>query len=140
MRVAYLFVTSGHTASYKLQQMIIPQLREDRYGVDVAGMFFFDDNTYFLQEGNKHGEDLVEIAKEKNILLMLCDQCAFERNLAEIKPENQDNYAWLGKRTDFGDREIRSVTTVDDEFIEVGCFPDLYNALSENPPNNIISL
>jgi len=42
MKVAYVFSTSGHTASYKLGKMIMPQLEDDRHGVDVVGMFFND--------------------------------------------------------------------------------------------------
>jgi hypothetical protein len=45
MKVAYIFATSGHTASYKLGKMILPQLEEGRHGVEVVGMFFFDDDT-----------------------------------------------------------------------------------------------
>ena len=43
MKVAYVFSTSGHTASYKLGKMILPQLEEGRHGVKVARMRFFDD-------------------------------------------------------------------------------------------------
>ena len=45
MKVAYVFSTSGHTASYKLGLMILPQLEEGRHGVEVVGMFFFNDST-----------------------------------------------------------------------------------------------
>jgi hypothetical protein len=40
MKVAYLFSSQGHTVSYKLGKMILPQLEEDRHGVQVVGMFF----------------------------------------------------------------------------------------------------
>ena len=56
MKVAYVFATSGHTASYKLGQMILPQLEAGNHGVDVAGMFFFDDNTYLLRHGERSAE------------------------------------------------------------------------------------
>jgi hypothetical protein len=42
MKVAYIFSTSGHTASYKLGKMILPQLEERRHGAEVVGMMFFD--------------------------------------------------------------------------------------------------
>src|SRR5205814_224745 len=45
MKVAYVFSTSGHTASYKLGRMILPQLEQGTHGVEVVGMFFFDDLT-----------------------------------------------------------------------------------------------
>jgi len=43
VKVAYVFSTSGHTASYKLGKMILPQLEGGRHGVKVARMRFFDD-------------------------------------------------------------------------------------------------
>ena len=83
MKVAYVFSTSGHTASYKLGKMILPQLEQGSHGVDVVGMFFFDDNTYLLREGDPIGERLGRVAAEHGVLLMLCDQCALQRCLAE---------------------------------------------------------
>ena len=82
MKVAYVFATSGHTASYKLGQMILPQIEQDRHGAEVVGMFFFDDNAYLLRSGDPMGERLAEQARRLGILLMLCDRCAFERRLA----------------------------------------------------------
>ncbi len=41
MKVAYVFSTSGHTVSYKLGRMILPQLEQGTHGVEVVGMFFF---------------------------------------------------------------------------------------------------
>ena len=46
MKVAYLF-ESEHAREI-LENMIIPQLEEDRHGVEVAGMMFFFDNAYML--------------------------------------------------------------------------------------------
>ena len=48
MKVAYIFSSQGHTVSYKLGKMILPQLEAGTHGVDVAGMFFFEDNNYVL--------------------------------------------------------------------------------------------
>ncbi len=121
MKVAYIFSTSGHTASYKLGKMILPQLEEDRHGAEVVGMFFFDDNTYMLRSGDPLGERLAKLAKEKGILLMLCDQCALERLLAEGTPGN-----YRPKGTVAG--------------VQVGCFPDLYAALASDPPDQVITL
>ena len=36
MKVAYVFSTSGHTATYKLGQMILPQLERDGHGAPRA--------------------------------------------------------------------------------------------------------
>lgn len=121
MKVAYVFSTSGHTASYKLGQMILPQMEEDRHGVEVVGMMFFDDNTYALRSGDPIGERLSKVAAEQGTLLMLCDRCAIERGLATGEP---------GAAEPTG--------TVDG--VVVGCFPDLYGALAGNPPDHVITL
>ena len=122
MKVAYVFSTSGHTASYKLGKMILPQLEEDRHGAEVVGMFFFDDNTFVLRQGDPLGERLAEVAREKGIMLMMCDQCAEERGFAKRGADGQ----W-------------QVTGAVDG-VMVGCFPDLYGALSTNPPDQVITL
>ncbi|TVR70770.1 MAG: sulfur reduction protein DsrE [Sphaerobacteraceae bacterium] len=121
MKVAYVFSTSGHTASYKMGKMILPQLESGTHGVDVIGMFFFDDNNYVLRKGDPIGERLAKVAKEQGIMLMMCDQCALERQLAEGEP---------GNCTPSG--------VVDG--VMVGCFPDLYSALAGNPPDQVITL
>jgi hypothetical protein len=112
MKVAYIFSTQGHTISYKLGQMILPQLEQDRHGADVVGMFFFEDNCYLLQQGNPLGERLVNVARKKNMLLMCCDQCCYERQIADKLYEG----------------------------VPIGCFPDLYKALGGNPPDQVITL
>ena len=122
MKVAYVFSTSGHTVSYKLGRMILPQLEDGRHGAEVVGMFFFDDNTFALRKGDPIGERLAKVAKEQNIMLMLCDQCASARNLAEPTPDG----GYVAKDTVEG--------------VSVGCFPDLYSALSGNPPDQVITL
>lgn len=112
MKVAYIFATTGHNVSYKLGRMILPQLEEDRHGADVVGMFFFEDNTYIMRKGDPIGERLVKVAKKKSILLMCCDQCCFERDIADKLFDG----------------------------VAIGCFPDLYRALSKNPPDQVITL
>ena len=121
MKVAYVFSTSGHTASYKLGKMILPQLEERRHGVEVVGMMFFDDNNYILRQGDPVGERLAKVAQEQGILLMMCDQCAIERGLALGEP---------------GACHPNGTVTG----VHVGCFPDLYGALAGNPPDHIITL
>jgi sulfur relay (sulfurtransferase) complex TusBCD TusD component (DsrE family) len=121
MKVAYVFSTSGHTASYKLGKMILPQLEKGIHGAEVVGLFFFDDNNYILRQGDPIGERLAKVAKEQGILLMMCDQCALERGLAEGEPGN-----------------CQPVGVV--EGVRVGCFPDLYAALAGNPPDQVITL
>jgi hypothetical protein len=121
MRVAYVFSTSGHTASYKLGKMILPQLEAGTHGAEVAGMFFFDDNCYVLRDGDPLGERLAKVASEQGIMLMLCDQCALERQLA------------VGE---VGSCEPSGTVAG----VSVGCFPDLYGALSAAPPDQVITL
>ncbi|HET9264238.1 MAG TPA: hypothetical protein VFO14_14395 [Vicinamibacterales bacterium] len=64
MNVAYVF-TSPRAASYKLGLMILPQLEADTHGVDVAGMFFFDDNVFALRRGDPIGERLAQNAQQR---------------------------------------------------------------------------
>jgi sulfur relay (sulfurtransferase) complex TusBCD TusD component (DsrE family) len=121
VKVAYIFATSGHTASYKLGKMILPQLEEGRHGVQVVGLFFFDDNTYVLRQGDPLGERLAKVAQEQGILLMMCDQCALERGLATGEPGNCTVSGTVAG-------------------VQVGCFPDLYAALAGSPPDHVITL
>ncbi len=112
MKVAYIFSSQRHTVSYVLAKMILPQLEENRHGVEVIGMFFFEDNNYILQKGNPIGKRLHQVAQEKSILLMGCDQCCYEREIADQLFEG----------------------------VPIGCFPDLYAALAGNPPDQVITL
>jgi sulfur relay (sulfurtransferase) complex TusBCD TusD component (DsrE family) len=122
VKVAYVFATVGRNPSNKIGRMILPQLEEDRHGAEVVGMFFFDDNNYVLRAGDPIGERLAEVAKDRGILLMMCDRCAVERGLAAGEPG----------------AEIEPTGVVDG--VTVGCFPDLYGALAGNPPDHIITL
>ena len=132
VKVAYVFI-SPRAGSYKLGQMILPQLEAGTHGVQVVGMFFFDDNVYVLRSGDPIGERLAEYAGRHGMLLMMCDSCALERALAEGQPR------WCADgvgRTESVD--CVAVNTV--AGVRVGCFPDLYAALSTNMPDQIISL
>jgi sulfur relay (sulfurtransferase) complex TusBCD TusD component (DsrE family) len=121
MNVAYVFATSGHTASYKLGKMILPQLEKGTHGANVVGMFFFDDNTYLLRSGDPMGERLAKVAAAQGILLMMCDQCALERGLATGEA---------------GNAQVSGVVAG----VKVGCFPDLYQALSGAKLEQVITL
>ena len=123
MKVAYVFATGGRNASYKLGQMILPQLEQGRHGAEVVGMFFFDDNNYVLRRGDPLGERLSKVARDRGMLLMMCDRCAVERGLATGSPDD-------------GDVEVGDVV----EGVSVGCFPDLYGALAGNPPDHVVTL
>ena len=89
-------------------------------------MFFFDDNTYCMKKEDPIGERVSIIAKEKGILIMFCDQCAVRRNLA------------VGTFEQCGTGEVEPKDTV--EGVQVGCFPQLYKALSANMPDQVITL
>ena len=112
MKVAYIFSSQGHTVSYKLGKMILPQLEERAHGPEVVGMFFFEDNNYVLVEGDPIGERLAKVAKEQGIMLMGCDQCCWEREID-------------GKLVDGA---------------TIGCFPNLYEGLAGNMPDQVITL
>ncbi|MEM1049195.1 MAG: SaoD/DsrE family protein [Pseudomonadota bacterium] len=125
MKVAYIFATDM-AATYKLATMILPQLETGEHGAEVVGMFFFDDNLYALRQGDPIGERLSRIAAEKNILLMMCDQCALRRNLAE------------GELHQCGKGEVTPKDVVDG--VQAGCFPQLYAALAPAAPDQVITL
>lgn len=133
MKIAYVFA-HPHSASYKLAQMILPQLEVGVHGVEVVGMFFFDDNTFILRKGDPVGERLSTLASRENILLMMCDMCALSRNLAEGEPRWCDLNG-VGRVEPGACRPVDVVAGV-----QVGCFPDLYTALASNPPDQVISL
>lgn len=125
MRVAYIFRNSM-ASTFQLATMILPQLEEGNHGAEVIGMFFFDDNCFVLRSGDPVGERLSKVARDQGILLMMCDQCAVRRNLAE------------GTLQQCGSGEVTAKGTV--EGVSAGCFPQLYEALSGNPPDQIITL
>jgi len=110
VKVAYVFATPN--ASYILERMIVPQLEEKRHGADVAGMFFFVDNNYLLVRGNPTGERMARISRETGMLLMGCDQCCYQRAIADKLIEG----------------------------VPIGCFPDLYRALSGAGLDQVITL
>ncbi|MBO32378.1 MAG: sulfur reduction protein DsrE [Rhodospirillaceae bacterium] len=112
--------------TFKLGTMILPQLEQGNHGVEVIGMMFFDDNIFALRKGDPVGERLSKIAREKNILLMVCDQCAVRRNLAE------------GTFEQCGSGDVKAKGFVDG--VVAGCFPQLYDALGGNPPDQVITL
>jgi hypothetical protein len=134
MKIAYVFATP-RAASYKLGQMILPQLEAGTHGVEVVGMFFFDDNVFALRQGDPIGERLARVAAAKGMLLMMCDMCALERHLAEGAPRWCDPATGLGRTTP-------AECTVKDTVagVQVGCFPDLYAALAGSPPDQVITL
>lgn len=133
MKVAYIFALP-RSASYKLGQMILPQLEAGTHGVEVVGMFFFDDNAFVLRKGDPLGERLANVAREKGMLLMMCDMCALERGLATGEPRWCD--AEGQGRTQPGQIDVTDVVAG----VQVGCFPDLYAALAANPPDQVITL
>ena len=125
MKIAYVFKTSM-ASTYQLSSMILPQLENDSHIVDVVGMFFFDDNIFCLKQNDSVGERLSKIARERGMLLMVCDQCAVRRGLAE------------GTFEQYGSGDVKAKGLV--EGVVAGCFPQLYTALGSNPPDQVITL
>jgi hypothetical protein len=115
--------------------MILPQLEAGTHGVEVVAMFFFDDNTFVLRQGDAFGERLAKVAAERNIVLMMCDTCALERGLAIGEPVWCDPATGQGRRTPAPCQVQHTV-----QGVRVGCFPDLYAALAANPPDQVITL
>jgi hypothetical protein len=125
MKVAYVF-RSNMAATYQLATMILPQLEGGYHGAEVVGMFFFDDNVYTLRQGDPIGQRLAKVASSQKILLMMCDQCAVRRQMAE------------GTFEQCGKGQVKAKGTV--EGVVAGCFPQLYQALGSNPPDQVITL
>ena len=125
MKVADVFATNMAT-TFKLSTMILPQLEQGIHSPQIAGMMFFDDNIFALRKNDPIGERLSKVAKEQNILLMVCDQCAVRRDLAE------------GTFEQCGSGEVKAKGLV--EGVSAGCFPQLYEALGSNPPDQVITL
>ena len=125
MKIAYVFKTSM-ASTFKLATMILPQLEKNSHVVDVAGMFFFDDNLFCLKKGDPIGERLAKIANEKKMLLMVCDACAVRRGFAD------------GTLEQCGSGDVKAKGLVDG--VVAGCFPQLYTALGSNPPDQVITL
>ncbi len=110
MKVAYIFSTPN--SQRILDTMVLPQLEENRHGVDVVGMFFFFDNTFMLLQGTEMAERLHGVQAKNGMLLMGCDQCCYERHIA--------------------DKLVAGA--------RIGCFPDLYAALGPAAPDQVITL
>ena len=125
MKIAYIF-RHNMAATFQLSTLILPQLENKSHGVNVVGMMFFDDNLYVLAKGNEVGKRLSKVAKEQNILLMICDQCAIRRGFGE------------GNFEQCGTGEVKAKGTVNG--VTAGCFSQLYEALSFNPPDQVITL
>ena len=81
---------------------------------------------YYRKFSNILTKVLSKIAKEKNMLLMVCDQCAVRRELAE------------GTLEQCGSGDVKAKGLVDG--VVAGCFPQLYTALGSNPPDQVITL
>lgn len=124
MKVAYIF-ESNDAATYKLQDMILPQLEEDRHGARVEMMFFFDDNCHVLRDGYELGARISKVAHERDIALILCDQCAEKRGLARQQPQGEDNI-------------YQPINTYDN--VAVGCFPDVYEMAEERSVDQVITI
>ena len=125
MKVAYIF-RNDMSATFQLATMILPQLEKGNHGVEVVGMMFFDDNVYSLSAENEIGQRLSAVAKDQNILLMICDQCALRRGMAK------------GDFSQCGSGDVIAKNTADG--VMAGCFPQLYDALSGNMPDQVITL
>ena len=125
MKVAYIF-RNNMASTFQLATMILPQLEKNSHVVDVAGMFFFDDNLFCLKKGDPIGERLAKIANEKKMLLMVCDACAVRRGFAD------------GTLEQCGSGDVKAKGLVDG--VVAGCFPQLYTALGSSPPDQVITL
>jgi hypothetical protein len=125
MKVAYIFATNM-ASTFKLNTMILPQLERGIHGAEVVGMFFFDDNLLCLRARDPMGEKLAAVALRQNFTLMICDQCAMRRDLAE------GTLDCCGK----GDVVAKGVVPG----VVAGCFPQFYETLAPRAPDHVITL
>jgi hypothetical protein len=110
MKVVYLLTSSR--VSLVLENMILPQLAEERHGAEVVGTFFFDENVYLLLPENPVGEKLTRLASKLGFFVMACDFCCSMRGISG-----------------------RLYPTVTE-----GCFPDLYRLAAERGAEQVITL
>jgi hypothetical protein len=110
MKIAYIF--ESENAFTILDSMIIPQMEENRHGVDVVGMVFFFNNTFMITEGTPIAARIDELAKKNGMLVLGCDRCCYQRGINE--------------------RLISSA--------KMGCFPDVYAALGKVGVDQVITL
>lgn len=129
MKVAYVFNTSGRTATYKLGNMILPQLEKGTLGAEVAAMLFFDDNNFILRKGDPVGGRLAKVATEKDILLVSCSQCSMERGLSQGNCRGED-----ASTIDKPD----AVGCV--EGVTCGCWADFFAKCERDKVDHIITL
>jgi hypothetical protein len=57
MKVAYIFSSQGHTVSYKLGKMILPQLEEQSHSPEVVGIFFSKTTTTYWSRATRQVND-----------------------------------------------------------------------------------
>ena len=110
MKVLYFFQSPN--ASTMLTKMIIPQLDRGEHGVEVAGMFFFGDTTFFFLPENPIGRQLTALAGKIGFFLICCDFCCEQRGISgRLYPG-----------------------------VEEGCFPDVYHRAQKHGADQVISL
>jgi hypothetical protein len=110
MKVAYIF--ESNNAFTILENMIVPQMEENRHGADVVGMVFFFDNAFMITEGVPLGERINDLAKKTGMLVLGCDRCCYQRGI---------------------DKRLISSA-------KMGCFPDVYAALGKVGVDQVITL
>lgn len=110
MKVAYLM--SSDKCRTILENMIVPQMEENRHNAVVAGMFFMFDNAFILHKDSDIGKRLHALSEKTGMVLMACDKCAIERQI-----EN-DLIPSAG----------------------IGCFPNLYPVLESAEIHQVITL
>jgi len=99
VKVAYIF--ESPRSFDILAMMIVPQLEDNRHGANVVGMFFMFDNTLLIEKNNPLGQRINALAEKTGMMVMGCDQCCYQRNIADSLVSKAG----------------------------IGCFPDLYSAL-----------
>jgi len=110
MKIVYIF--QSPKASMLLENMIIPQISLEVHGAEVVGMFFLDDNVFFLLPENPIGERLTMLSSKYGFFITCCDYCCGQRGISgRLYPG-----------------------------VHEGCFPDLYKQAANSYAQQIITL
>jgi len=91
-------------------------------------------NVWALRAGDPVGQRLAKQAQQRGTLLMMCDLCSLERGLAEGRPR------WCDETGNGRNDPVTCSPVGAVEGVQVGCFPDLYAALADDPPDHVITL
>ena len=121
MKAAHVPATDM-ASTFKRAATILPQPEDGSHGARAAGMFFPDDTLFRMRQVDPVGERVARVARDRNILLVIRDQCAVRRTVAEGTLEQRARGDVAPKGTVAG--------------VQSGCFPRPFAALASSAPTS----